>query len=229
MTTFAIGDIHGCFDALVRLTEFAGITDADLAVWLGDYVDRGPDSAKVIEYLISLPSDQNRFLCGNHDLMMKNAIVDVESVALWTGSGGQTTLDSYSKEFQNVDPIRSIPKSHWTFLDGLESYFETESYIFVHASVDSELPMAEQTGEDLYWGSYHSIKPHFTGKHVICGHTSRKIGIPRYKPHASCIDTWVHGGGWLTCLDVESGHYYQANQQGSTQTGWLGNLNPNTG
>ena len=67
MRTLAIGDVHGCFDAMLHVTTFAGISESDKVIWLGDYVDRGPDSAKVIDYLSKLDRSRNVFLRGNHD------------------------------------------------------------------------------------------------------------------------------------------------------------------
>jgi serine/threonine protein phosphatase 1 len=73
----------------------------------------------------------------------------------------------------------------------------------------------------LYWESFDDPPPHESGKVMVCGHTSQKSGKPRNLGHAVCIDTWACGEGWLTCLDAESGRYWQANQRGETRRGWL--------
>jgi serine/threonine protein phosphatase 1 len=73
----------------------------------------------------------------------------------------------------------------------------------------------------LYWESFDNPPPHASGKIMICGHTSQKSGRPRGLGHAVCIDTWAYGQGWLTCLDVGSGKYWQADQQGETRWDWL--------
>ena len=73
----------------------------------------------------------------------------------------------------------------------------------------------------LYWESFDDPRPHQSGKVMVCGHTPQRDGVPRNKGHAVCIDTGVHAGGWLTCLDVKSGTYWQANEQGRTRTGML--------
>ena len=71
------------------------------------------------------------------------------------------------------------------------------------------------------WESFNDPPPHESGKVMVCGHTSQKSGVPRNIGHAVCIDTWACGRGWLTCLDVGSGRYWQANQRGETRASWL--------
>ncbi len=220
MKTFAIGDVHGCFDALLAVVGFAGITEKDRVVWLGDFVDRGPDSAKVLQHLSLLPVENNICLRGNHEIMMQNARRDMHSMRSWASSGGGETWDSYIREYGGDNGIEAVPDEHWEFIEGLHAFFETESHIFVHASIDSELSMSDQFDDVLYWGKFDSIGPHVSGKHVVCGHSSQKDGIPKFRPHATCIDTWACGTGWLTCFDVQTGRYYQANQAGEIRSGW---------
>jgi serine/threonine protein phosphatase 1 len=73
----------------------------------------------------------------------------------------------------------------------------------------------------LYWEHFRNPPAHVSGKVMVCGHTPQKSGRPRSIGHAICIDTWVYGKGWLTCLDVESGKYRQANERGETRSDWL--------
>jgi len=134
-------------------------------------------------------------------------------------SGGDATWDSYSERFAG-EGIDAVPKSHWDFITGLARYHETETHIFVHASLDSETELSDQFDNTLFWGDFSSIGPHESGKSVVCGHTLQKDGIPKAVGHATCIDTWAYGG-WLTCLDVKSGRYWQANQDGETRSDWL--------
>jgi len=221
MRTLAIGDIHGCFDAMVTLTKLAGISNEDTVVWLGDYVDRGPDSSKVIEYLCGLPIENNIFLRGNHEIMMQNASRSLDSMRSWASCGGDATWDSYLRDYGGDNGIESVPEKHWQSIENLKPYFETDSHIFVHASIDADLEMADQFDDVLFWGDYKSIGPHISGKHVVCGHSSQKDGIPKSNLNATCIDTWAYGDGWLTCLDVKSNRYYQAKQSGETRVDWL--------
>jgi serine/threonine protein phosphatase 1 len=218
MRRLAIGDIHGCFDALLRLLEFAKISAADHVVFLGDSVDRGPDSARVVQFLIERMQVGNTVcLRGNHEIMMENARNMLTSRRGWAMVGGDATWDSYEQVYKG-EGLDAVPDSHWEFLDNLSPSYETPDHIFVHASVDSDVDMEDQFEDVLYWGDFYSIGPHCSGKKVICGHTSQKSGLPKSLGHAICIDTWACGKGWLTCLDVETGIYWQANQSGETRT-----------
>ena len=127
MRTLAIGDVHGCFDAMLHVIAFAGISESDKVIWLGDYVDRGPDSAKVIDYLSKLDRSRNIFLRGNHEIMMKQALKSIDCMRSWAASGGGETWDSYIREFGGDRGIDAVPESHWSFIENLESYYETLS------------------------------------------------------------------------------------------------------
>ena len=218
--TLAIGDVHGCFTAMQALLDAAQVTDEDHVVWLGDYVDRGPDSAKVVAFLMGLPEASNTCLRGNHEILMVNARRSVDHRRLWASVGGDATWDSYLAEYGGSG-MESVPGSHWAFFDALKPYHETDTHLFVHGSLDSDVPPDEQSDDALYWNRFDSIGPHMSGKHIVCGHTSQKDGLPKTRPHATCIDTFAFGGGWLTCLDVATGEYVQANQAGETRRDWL--------
>ena len=218
--TLAIGDVHGCYDAVRALLVYARVDARDRIVWLGDYVDRGPDSAKVIEFFLGLPEQSNIFLRGNHEIMMENALRSIDCRRSWAASGGGETWDSYLREFGGSG-MEAVPNSHWVFFSALRRYHETPTHVFVHASIDSETEMPDQLDDDLFWGRFESIGPHRSGKHVVCGHTHQESGLPNALAHATCIDTWACNRGWLTCLDVVSGQYFQANQRGEVRQGWL--------
>jgi serine/threonine protein phosphatase 1 len=115
-----------------------------------------------------------------------------------------------------------VPDEHWHFLDHFcLDYYETATHIFVHAGVYPEVPMHEQPVFMLRWEFFNDPAPHESGKVVVCGHTPQRDGRPRNVGRAICIDTGVgKPGGWLTCLEAESGRIYQANQAGETRTGW---------
>lgn len=217
----AIGDVHGCHDALVRLYDHAGITVHDVVVFLGDYVDRGPDSALVIEFLIDRMQQGNTVcLLGNHEVMMLHARHSRPSREVWGMVGGDATWDSYTAHGQSTG-LNAVPSEHWQFLEQLRPYYESDRTIFVHAALDSELAMSDQVEEVLYWGTFDAIGPHVSGKTIVCGHTSQKSGRPKTTGFATCIDTWACGSGWLTCLEVDSGRYWQANQAGQIRSDWL--------
>lgn len=215
MGTFAIGDIHGCLKALETLIDCVEPSDDDVLVTLGDYVDRGPDAYGVIEYLIAL---HRRFqlvaLRGNHEEMMLNAQYDMVAYELWMCLGGSASVQSYPEQLPS-----NIPDTHWEFLSQTcKDWHETESHLFVHAHADPDLKMSKQDMKTLHWLGLKAARPHQSGKTIICGHTPQESGYPFDLGHTVCIDTGAYQErGWLTCLDVDTGHLWQANQRGETR------------
>ena len=220
----AFGDIHGCFAAFDSLIRHVGLRDDDVLITLGDYCDRGPDTRKVIDLLLELDSRGIlRPLRGNHDIMMLRA--RDEDLTDWLEGGGKETLQSYAARGQTAD-LSAVPDSHWRFLEtNLLPYFETDSHIFVHASLYPDVPLADQPEFMLYWEKFNEPPRHESGKTMVCGHTAQKSGLPLAAEHAVCIDTRVYdSSGWLTCLDVATGRFWQANNNGETRQLWLGEL-----
>src|SRR5256885_137020 len=116
MRTLAIGDIHGCHRALACLLGCVRSAEADEFVFLGDYVDRGPASPKVIETLLSLAKTHRAiFLRGNHEAMMLDGREDSLKANIWRCCGGLETIESYASDDRN-DWAEQVPKSHWDFL-----------------------------------------------------------------------------------------------------------------
>jgi serine/threonine protein phosphatase 1 len=224
MRLLAIGDIHGCLTALNTLLDLVAPQPNDQIVTLGDYVDRGPDSRGVLDRLTSL-HDGGRLISlrGNHDVMM----LDMRRTGvdpLWLSYGGNTTLHSYgiADDFKLKEVLAKIPPRHGKFLEeDCLPYYETEEHIFVHANLYPDVPLEEQPDYMLYWAKLVEPCAHVSGKTMICGHTRQKSGRPLNLDTSICIDTNVYDGGWLTCLDVLSGHIWQANEQGETRTGRL--------
>ncbi len=219
---FAIGDIHGCFSALQTLLQDVPLTPQDQVVTLGDYVDRGPESRQVVEWLISeAKTDQFIPLRGNHEIMMLDALRGRMPMHHWLQFGGRDALQSYARPGTYGTP-EDIPVEHLRFLDReLRPYYETESHLFVHAGMHPLLSPPDQNDEWLFWERFDSLSAHASGKTIICGHTAQKSGLPQNRGYAICIDTWAYGQGWLTCLDVGSGQYWQANQRGESRSDWL--------
>lgn len=219
MRTLAIGDIHGCSTALENLWDFAGITRSDRVVFLGDYVDRGPKSKDVIDFIISRKSE-GKVIClrGNHEAVMLEALVDRSVMQRWCSPtyGGEATLDSY-----HARSFSDIPEAHWEFLKETRRTFETDSHIFVHANLDPDRPVKDQTDLTLMWSFFDHAKPHQSGKVMIWGHSSQESGLPKDLGFAVCIDTHACGGGWLSCLDVESREYWQTSEDGKRRRGEL--------
>jgi len=226
MRHLAVGDIHGCFKALKTLAAFVPFQPEDMVITLGDYVDRGPETCAVLDWLIAYRATaQLVALRGNHEIMMLQARESDEAFKNWIECGGDATLASYSP-FGDAGRLVDVPDAHWEFLDEhLRGWFETDTHFFVHANAYPEYSLEEQPDFMLYWEGFNDPPPHESGKIMVCGHTSQKSGLIRNIGHAVCIDTWACGKGWLTCLDVCSGKYWQANQRGETRTNWLSPVN----
>lgn len=219
MRTIAIGDIHGCLTALQTLLEVINLAPDDRLIFLGDYVDRGPNSRGVIEKLIQLSQvSQHVFLRGNHDQWMLSARYNKDEFRGWESVGGYATLDSYE-----ACTLDDVPSEHFDWQQTTRYFFQTETHIFVHGSIGYDPP--HKTSERvLLWQRIYGIEEHPSGKFVICGHTAQGDGRVLDLGHAICIDTCCCGGKWLTGLDVESDQVFQANEQGATQIGTLKEL-----
>jgi serine/threonine protein phosphatase 1 len=219
MRTLAIGDIHGCHVALMCLLEQIALRANDKIVFLGDYIDRGPASRAVVESMVNWTAKCPAiFLRGNHEVMVLDACEDELKANLWQSYGGFEALISYGAAY---DPkwAAKIPRSHWEFLTRTARYWETEKHIFVHACLDPEADMADQPDWLLYWEHVDRLKPHKSGKQIICGHSPQRSGRILDLGFAVCIDTSPADGGWLTCLDVTSGHWWQANENQESRQG----------
>ena len=224
MRILAIGDIHGCRCALDTLLALVAPRPDDQLILLGDYVDRGPDSCGVLDRLLELDAG-NRLVAlrGNHDFMMLQAR-EGRDARMWLACGGRQTLASYGVTSGSWDDLADVvPQVHWQFLEErLVDWYETATHLFVHASVSPDLPLAEQPTYLLHWEKLDEPIAHCSGKVMVCGHTKQRGGVPLDLETTICIDTGAYEeDGWLTCLDVLSGRYWQANQRGQTRTGRL--------
>jgi serine/threonine protein phosphatase 1 len=221
MRTLAIGDIHGSHNALVTLLKEVRPAAEDKVIFLGDYIDRGPASRQVVEALLGLSTTTKAvFLRGNHEVMILESRQDPLKESLWRGYGGGQMLESYNVEY-SANWISAIPEAHWRFLERTARFFENDTHIFVHACLDSELDMRDQSDRLLFWEFFEQIQPHKSGKKIVCGHSPSRSGELKDVGFAVCIDTGPAIGGWLTCLDVNSGEYWQANEKGQNRTGAL--------
>jgi serine/threonine protein phosphatase 1 len=192
-------------------------TDEDTLVFLGDYIDRGPDSRGVIDLLIDLGRRCRLVpLLGNHDEMLLGIRTSRHPISWLVGMGGNATLDSYGP----ARDLSLIPEEHFEFLGRCPNYHETDTHIFVHANYFPDIPMDEQHVGMLRWESLRHMTPgpHESGKTVIVGHTSQKNGEILDLGHLKCIDTYCYGGGWLTALEVQTGEIWQAGREGNMRT-----------
>ena len=168
--TIAIGDIHGCAQALARLIEAIQPGPQDEIVTLGDTIDGGPDSRGVLDQLLAL-SGRCRLvpLMGNHEQMLLAALESRSEHAYWLKFGGKETLASYG----GAAGPDAIPREHLEFVRSCRPYHETGSHIFVHANYWPNMPMAELSSTVLYWEplQLERVGRHYSGKPVIVGHT----------------------------------------------------------
>ena len=215
MRELAIGDIHGCARSFESLLGLIQPQPDDTIVLLGDYIDRGPDSRRVIDLILELQQRCTVIaLTGNHEVMLKQAAIDPVAMKDWLRYGGLETLRSYGKGSRPAN-ISEIPPAHWQFFrEQTLDYWETEERIFVHASLDPTMDLDEQPEILLFWQTFAEPTVHKSGKQIICGHTAQTSGLPAVFDNGVCIDTWVYGKGWLTCLDTRAYTAIQTNERG---------------
>ena len=211
---FAIGDIHGCATALKALIEAIDPRPDDTIVVLGDVIDWGPDSRGCVQQLIDL-SGRCQFILvrGNHEEMMDAALESQSELRYWLNFGGDETLKSYP--YRGGDEF--IDREHVRFLKAqAQDYYETNEFIFVHASYDANKPMSQQSNTTLQWEHIipDRMRPHFSGKTVIAGHTPQRDGKPLDLGFLKIIDTDASRGGWLTALELWGKNVIQARESG---------------
>jgi serine/threonine protein phosphatase 1 len=223
---YAVGDIHGFPEAVERMealiaTDMAGVDPASVSViYLGDYIDRGPDARATIEALSQISGQagalQRRFLEGNHERYLFDFIEtgSVPEAYQWLQWGGRATLLSYGIELEDAVPLPSalekaqadlkkrLPPGHLAFLKALRLQEEVGDYLFVHAGVNPSVPLSEQSPRDL-----QNIRQPFLSwpeplpKKIVHGHTVSKA--PQNLQHRLGIDTGLYQGGALTCAVIE--------------------------
>ncbi|TWU21917.1 metallophosphoesterase [Bythopirellula polymerisocia] len=218
--TIAIGDIHGCYTALDTLLAAIELGPEDRFVVLGDIVDRGPGSCAVIERLMQLRDECELLpILGNHEQMLLDAVDSKIALQDWLSFGGAETLDSYGKGAG----LSVLPQEHVDYLRTWPDYHETPSHFFAHGNYLANVKLAEQPWQWLRWESLRDLLPlmHVSGKTAVLGHTSNKQGEILNLGYLVCIDTYCHGGGWLTALEPETGKIWQTNKRGDVREGLL--------
>lgn len=221
---YAVGDIHGRSDLLAKLLFQIEVDAATRRaakkqlVFLGDYVDRGPDSRGVVDILLHrLPADFSaHFLKGNHEALLLAFLADAERLDLWRLNGGSATMASYGVDVDELDtthaPPRAwreafasvLPLAHLDFLRYLELKISVADYLFVHAGVRPGVPLDAQREADLIWirDAFLDSSESF-GKIVVHGHTP--VREPVVRPNRIGIDTGAVFSGRLTALRLQDG------------------------
>ncbi|MGH1351047.1 MAG: metallophosphoesterase family protein [Methyloligellaceae bacterium] len=224
---YAIGDIHGRADLLMRLidtimedSEGRRKVRNEVLIFLGDYIDRGPESNRVIDFLVNhLPERFDKvFLKGNHEQMMLEAIQNKQALPTWFHNGGKATLYSYG-----IDPEKYIfkpgatqilgelleqkmPLKHKDFFKGLDLNTSYGDYFFVHAGVNPALSLDEQKERDMLWirQRFLQYRRKFE-KTVVHGHTI--TASPEVRSNRVGIDTGAWRTGRLTALRLQNKDY----------------------
>lgn len=224
---YAIGDVHGCLDELLAL-EQAIVADAarfagrKIIVMLGDYVDRGPASAQVLDHLIQPPPEGFERIClaGNHEVQMLDYVEGRAGLAPWLSVGAAATLLSYGIDHERLGQVyrsasqvdevirKAIPAAHLAFLRALPVLVEAPRYIFAHAGIRPDLELDRQSDEDLVLiRSAFYERAHLLKKYVVHGHTPVK-DAERDGARIN-IDTGAYFSGRLTALRIwqDKGRY----------------------
>ncbi len=176
----AVGDIHGHYFPLRRLLDKISPTKQDKFVFIGDYIDRGPHSKQVIEYLINFEQKYDAlFLRGNHEDMLLAYICEDPEAQYgdsYLMNAGDTTAYSYTGQENSLSELKQyLPIHHLNFIKRTRLYYETDRYIFVHAGIYPNVPMEHQKREDLLWiREPFFYSPTGLDKIVVFGHTPMK-------------------------------------------------------
>lgn len=217
---YAISDIYGCAHLLEQMFR---VIDADTAhsrpriaieVFLGDYIDRGPDSCLTLDLLIERSRRGNMvFLKGNHEAFLLEVFRDPSRTADWLQVGGLETLMSYGlspslrpdHEEQRAlisDLFSAMPPQHHKFLSSLRLAFSCGDFFFVHAGVRPGVPLSQQQETDMLWirEEFLQNKEDF-GKYVVHGHTP--VRRAEILPNRANIDTGAYATGNLTLLSIQ--------------------------
>jgi serine/threonine protein phosphatase 1 len=198
--TYAVGDIHGSLDKLKGLIA-ACRQHADgramTLVFLGDYIDRGPESAAVVRFVLSLQfeaPEQIIALKGNHEAMALAVLDDAMPVGSWLRNGGAATLSSYG-----VSDVADLPRAHLDWMRALRLTHDDGRRFFVHAGVNPERQLDAQDEQDLLW-----IREPFLdddrdyGRLIVHGHTPLASTAPELRRNRLNLDTAAVFGGPLT-------------------------------
>lgn len=199
--TYAIADLHGRYDllcdALASINAYSK-GETGTVVTLGDYIDRGPQSKQIIDRLMMGLSDGWKLIClkGNHEDMMVETLTKPLNPSWWVGNGGGATLISYGHPRSGNYDSSVVPQGHIDWIDSLPLMHVDAHRVFVHAWVDSSVPLDKQKAEKVLWTLYPSGAKYghrLTGRHVVHGHHQFEDGPKCYKGRTD-LDTFA----WYT-------------------------------
>jgi len=218
---YCIGDIHGRADLLADihqqiLADAKDFKGTKYLVYLGDYVDRGPDTKQVLDLLLEepMPGFEAVYLQGNHELILLSFIEHPEATASWLSFGGREALNSYGIPLAHIPGRREVfalatrfdevlPDTHREFLQNCQNSWQCGDYYFVHAGIRPGVALERQLTEDQLWirdEFLASTKDH--GATIVHGHSI--VAEPELLPNRIGIDTGAFRSGVLTCLVLEA-------------------------
>jgi serine/threonine protein phosphatase 1 len=200
--TFAVGDVHGCLDKLERVVAACDAYAAGRParfVFLGDYIDRGPDSRGVVDFLIrrqqAAPPGAMVCLRGNHEQLALDAHADARAMPDWLRNSAADTIRSYGR------PDGLISPAHLMWLAALPLCHDDGLRFFVHAGVDLNVPLDRQGYDVMLWMREPFLSRSDEvdcGRFIVHGHTPQKSGRPDLRRHRLNLDTAAVLGGPLT-------------------------------
>jgi serine/threonine protein phosphatase 1 len=222
---FAIGDIHGCNNKLVALLDRMPMNkETDILVFLGDYINRGPDSRKVLETLLRIKATCNQvvFLKGNHEqaLLDYAATGDVEILHMLRTMGVEAMAASYGSSVRGIRDLSCMPPEHQNFLHTLEFSFGTGNYLFTHADIDEEKLALAKTRTDALRSQRYAeasllasrrlAREDFclTGHIIVFGHVP--FETPLVMTDRIGIDTGAVYGNFLTAVELPDMRFHHA-------------------
>lgn len=222
---FAIGDIHGCPNEVSLLLNYLRdneqLASDDLLIFMGDYIDRGPDSRAVIDILIEFRKRHANtvFLRGNHEDMLLDWLgYEGRSGASYLLNGGASFVASYGLSvFSKPDEVQEVlPPEHLAFLLNLEGGVGVDSYLFVHAGINPLRTVDAQIDDDIFWIRDEFIcNVHNCDKTVVFGHTPYQ-DVMFHLPYKIGVDTGLVYGNMLSCIELMDGSIFQIDRNGSS-------------
>jgi serine/threonine protein phosphatase 1 len=224
---YAIGDIHGCLDRLVAMhwriaaDLVARPVRESVLIHIGDYIDRGPDSAGVVWLLagqVAPPVTRRVDLMGNHELMLLDTLVSGsrEAADIWMHNGGQATMASYGMPPGEAPAHlglliqewrRAVPQAHLDWIGRLDLTHQEGDYLFVHAGIRPGRPLKQQTRNDVLWIREPFLSDR-TPRDVVVVHGHTPAQEPEVFANRIGIDTGAVLGGKLTCVVLEQDHMH---------------------
>ena len=215
---YAIGDIHGCAEELEHLLLFLKneqkVGEEDQIIFIGDYIDRGPDSKKVVDEMLRMKREYPKtvFLMGNHEEMLLGFLgYEGTTGVAYIPNGGGTTLASYgiSGDEKPEEIRRKISPTHIEFFRTLDSCVVIENFIFVHAGLHPLKKLDDQDYSDMHWIRNEFIyNVHNFEKTIIFGHTPF-LDVLFHLPFKMGIDTGLVYGNKLSCVELTQRQIFQ--------------------